>query len=179
MELARERGVVQGRKMRVDTTVVETNIHYPTDSALLGDGARVLTRTMKKVEKAAGGLKKRIRDRMRTVQKQEGDRDRTGWAAEGTGGRRTARRRGTGTGARLTRKIVHQAEGVLEEIEQLPRPRRRRLKTLPERLVTMTGRVRQVVRQTRRAYFQGITVQLRRWSVFSSRIPKYSEGEVE
>ena len=53
MELARERGVVQGRKMRVDTTVVETNIHYPTDSGLLGDGARVLTRTMKKVEKAA------------------------------------------------------------------------------------------------------------------------------
>jgi hypothetical protein len=47
MELARERGVVQERKMRVDTTVVETNVHYPTDSALLGDGARVLTRTMK------------------------------------------------------------------------------------------------------------------------------------
>jgi len=35
MELARERGVVQGRKMRVDTTVVETNIHYPTDSAFV------------------------------------------------------------------------------------------------------------------------------------------------
>ena len=30
--LAQERGVIQGRKMRVDTTVVETNIHYPTDS---------------------------------------------------------------------------------------------------------------------------------------------------
>src|SRR3981189_2380677 len=69
LELARERGVVQGRKMRVDTTVVETNIHYPTDSGLLGDGARVLTRTMKKVEKAAGGLKKRIRNRMRSVNK--------------------------------------------------------------------------------------------------------------
>jgi len=69
MDLARERGVVQGRKMRVDTTVVETNIHYPTDSSLLGDGARVLTRTMKKVEKATGGLKKRIRDRMRSVNK--------------------------------------------------------------------------------------------------------------
>jgi hypothetical protein len=55
--------------MRVDTTVVETNIHYPTDSGLLGDGARVLTRTMQKVEKAAGGLKKRIRDRMRSVNK--------------------------------------------------------------------------------------------------------------
>ena len=37
--LAQERGVIQGRKMRVDTTVVETNIHYPTDSGLLNDGA--------------------------------------------------------------------------------------------------------------------------------------------
>jgi IS5 family transposase len=66
--------------MRVDTTAVETNVHYPTDSSLLGDGARVLTRTMKKVEKATGGLKKRIRDRMRS------DGDRLGGAAEGTGG---------------------------------------------------------------------------------------------
>ena len=69
MELARERGVVQGREMRIDSAVVETNIHYPTDSGLLGDGARVLTRTMKKVEKAAGGLKKRIRNRMHSVNK--------------------------------------------------------------------------------------------------------------
>ena len=40
------RKVVQGRKMRLDTTVVESNIHYPTDSSLLGDGVRVLTRSM-------------------------------------------------------------------------------------------------------------------------------------
>jgi IS5 family transposase len=45
--LAQARGIVQGRKMRVDTTVVETNVHHPTDSSLLGDGARVLTRTKK------------------------------------------------------------------------------------------------------------------------------------
>jgi transposase, IS5 family len=42
VELARQRGVIRGRKMRVDTTVVESNIHYPTDSGLLDDGARVL-----------------------------------------------------------------------------------------------------------------------------------------
>jgi IS5 family transposase len=46
VELAQERGVTQGRKLRVDTTVVESNIHYPTDSSLLGDGTRVLTRTI-------------------------------------------------------------------------------------------------------------------------------------
>ena len=54
VELAREKDVIAGRKMRVDTTVVETNIHYPTDSSLLGDGARVLTRTMKKIETRDG-----------------------------------------------------------------------------------------------------------------------------
>ena len=29
--IAKDKGVVEGRKMRVDTTVVETNIHYPTE----------------------------------------------------------------------------------------------------------------------------------------------------
>ena len=42
--VAREQGVAPGRKVRVDTTVVESNVHYPTDSTLLGDGIRVLSR---------------------------------------------------------------------------------------------------------------------------------------
>ena len=67
--MAQENGVVQGRKMRVDTTVVETNMHYPTDSSLLGDGARVLTRTMKKIETKVGGLKRKVRNRTRSVDK--------------------------------------------------------------------------------------------------------------
>src|SRR6202161_2462062 len=69
VELARERGVTQGRKLRVDTTVVESNIHYPTDSSLLGDGARVLTRTMKKIESEAGKLKRKVRNRTRSISK--------------------------------------------------------------------------------------------------------------
>ena len=47
--LAREKGVTEGRKLRTDTTVVETNIHYPTDSTLLGDGIRVLSRSLKRL----------------------------------------------------------------------------------------------------------------------------------
>src|SRR5262245_22771860 len=54
VKIAQEKGVITGRRMRVDTTVVEANIHYPTDSTLLGDGVRVLTRTMKKITKIAG-----------------------------------------------------------------------------------------------------------------------------
>ena len=42
--VAREQGVAPGRKLRVATTVVERNIHHPTDSTLLGDGIRVLSR---------------------------------------------------------------------------------------------------------------------------------------
>jgi IS5 family transposase len=47
--LAREQGVAQGRKLRTDTTVVESNVHYPTDSTLLGDGIRVLSRSLVRI----------------------------------------------------------------------------------------------------------------------------------
>src|SRR6266849_2346533 len=47
--VAREQGVARGRKLRVDTTVVESHVHYPTDSTLLGDGIRVLTRGLGRI----------------------------------------------------------------------------------------------------------------------------------
>ena len=49
VQVARAEGVAQGRKLRSDTTVVETNIHYPTDSSLLGDGIRVLSRGLARI----------------------------------------------------------------------------------------------------------------------------------
>ena len=52
--VAQSHGLTEGRRMRVDTTVVETNIHHPTDSSLLGDGVRVLIRTMKKITQIVG-----------------------------------------------------------------------------------------------------------------------------
>jgi IS5 family transposase len=47
--LARQEGVAEGRKLRTDTTAVETNAHFPTDSTLLGDGIRVLSRSLKRI----------------------------------------------------------------------------------------------------------------------------------
>jgi len=52
VELARSLKVTRGRKLRVDATVVETNVHHPTDSALLGDGVRVLSRLLRRAKKA-------------------------------------------------------------------------------------------------------------------------------
>jgi len=67
VELAKENHIVKGRKMRLDTTVVETNIHYPTDSNLLGDGVRVLIRAMKRIGEIAGKQGAKLRDRSRSV----------------------------------------------------------------------------------------------------------------
>jgi transposase, IS5 family len=58
--LGRARRVIQGRRLRVDTTVVETNIHYPTDATLLADGVRVLTRGLQR-------LGQHVRQRARSV----------------------------------------------------------------------------------------------------------------
>jgi IS5 family transposase len=47
-------GVESGTKVRTDCLVVESNIHHPTDSSLLWDCVRVLTRIMKRAQKAFG-----------------------------------------------------------------------------------------------------------------------------
>jgi IS5 family transposase len=49
VSLAIEKGVAYGDKLRTDTTVVESNVHYPTDSSLLGDGIRVLSRGLERI----------------------------------------------------------------------------------------------------------------------------------
>src|SRR6202795_4561994 len=45
-------GLEDGAKLRVDTTVVETDIHHPTDNTLLWDVVRVLTRLVARLAKA-------------------------------------------------------------------------------------------------------------------------------
>src|SRR5512135_1042645 len=74
VQLAQRLKVTRGRKLRVDTTAVETNIHYPTDSALLGDGVRVLSRLLKRAQTVLGKAAKSLgpgvfRSRVRTVRR--------------------------------------------------------------------------------------------------------------
>lgn len=42
LSLARTKKITQGKRLRVDSTVTEMNIHYPTDASLIQDGIRVL-----------------------------------------------------------------------------------------------------------------------------------------
>jgi len=48
-------GVTQGQKLRADSSLVETHIHYPTDSSLLADGVRVLGRTVARAREVVDG----------------------------------------------------------------------------------------------------------------------------
>ena len=155
VELAVEKKVVQGRKMRVDTTVVETNIHYPTDSSLLGDGARVLTRLMQRIGEAAGGLKTKVRDRMRSVRKKVVG---LAIAARRTGQAGEEQRKGLYKGLlRLSRQIVNQASRVAKEVGALPRKTQTKVQGLLKQLEVMQERTRQVIRQTKARIFDGNT----------------------
>src|ERR687897_2887312 len=76
VELARSLKVTRGRKLRVDSMVVETNIHHPTDSALLSDGVRVLSRLLRRAKKVLPtevasqlGKKEAFRTRNRSVRR--------------------------------------------------------------------------------------------------------------
>ena len=54
IEHAQKKGIETGRKTRSDCTVVETNIHKPSDSSLLWDCVRVLIRLMTQAKKVVG-----------------------------------------------------------------------------------------------------------------------------
>jgi len=65
VQYARGEKVENGKSLRVDTTVVETNIAYPTDARLLWDSIRVLTRIMERsrpiLPESSFGFTKRTR----------------------------------------------------------------------------------------------------------------------
>jgi len=155
VEIAQEEGMIQGRKLRVDTTVVETNIHYPTDSSLLGDGARVLTRTMKKIEKQAGKLKRKVRNRTRSVSKRV-IAIATASRHKGEEGERKRKKQYKEL-LRYSRQILNDTKRVIAEVEAMPTQKQKPLNGLRKHLAEMAGRVRQVVKQTKVRIFDGIT----------------------
>lgn len=73
VELARSLKVTRGRKLRIDGTVVETNIHHPSDNSLLSDGVRVLSRLLRRAKGVVGqrveAARKVFRDRSRSAKR--------------------------------------------------------------------------------------------------------------
>ena len=155
--IAREKKAVEGRKMRVDTTVTETNIHYPTDSSLLLDGVRVLTRTMKRIVEIGGKAGERVRDRMRSV----GHRVMEIARITRTKGQKQTKEKLQASYKRLlnaTGQVVAQAKRIAEEVKKGVKKSRKlvdqlRLKALQAELERMIPLVQQVMRQTKARLF--------------------------
>jgi IS5 family transposase len=56
-----------GRRLRIDTTVVESNIHYPTDSGLMMDCVNKIKKIVGRISETAGELTHDFRSKTRTV----------------------------------------------------------------------------------------------------------------
>jgi IS5 family transposase len=154
VDVARELKVTRGRKLRIDGTVLETNIHYPVDSSLLGDGVRVLMRTILRAKAVlpdrAHISRTAFRNRTRSVRqvmKELID---------------AARRRGEGAAdalqdsyqrlVGLTTQVVRQAQQVETVLTVATEARAQRLRVVME---TFIPRVRQVIDQTTRRVLLG------------------------
>jgi IS5 family transposase len=160
VQIARDHRVAAGRRMRVDTTVVETNIHYPTDSSLLGDGVRVLTRMMKKITGIAGAAGTKLRDRSRSVKLRVLEIARAARAK----GRQNSERLAQAYRKLLeaTGRVVGQARRFAKEIDDGVKraaedARQVVLERLRRELESMAPLVQQVMRQTRVRVFAGDT----------------------
>lgn len=155
--VAQRAGVTRGRRFRVDTTVVETPVHYPTDSTLLQDGVRVLTRTLHQGCAALGVPTRQIRNRRRRVahdviairlfSRRESDRP--------ARVRRYRRLMGT------TRAVMREAATMIRRLGQaIPRaagPTVGRLRRTQQRLQQWRPLIARVLHQTRARVLGGDT----------------------
>lgn len=129
--LARQDRIAPGRKLRTDSTVVESNVHYPTDSSLLADGVRVLTRALGRIadECATGAVK--VVDHARATQHRVLEINR---AAKSFTASSRARLEGS------YHKLVGIAAGVLRRAQKVG-------KDVADGKVAIVGDVRRVVAQ--------------------------------
>jgi transposase, IS5 family len=160
VKIARDKGVTTGRRMRVDTTVVETDIHHPTDSTLLGDGVRVLTRAMRKITKIVGAAGTKLRDRSRSVKFRLLEIGRVARAKGPLNQDKLKQRYRQLLDA--TSRVVGQAKRFSEEVAQGVKRSTTVLKQLAleglrQELDEMGARVKQVMKQTRARIFRGNT----------------------
>jgi transposase, IS5 family len=149
VQLARSLKVTRGRKLRVDTTAVETDIHFPTDSGLIGDGVRVVSRLLRRARtvlgEAAVGLKEAFRSRVRAVRRLSQQLHRIARRKSDEG--RAALKAAYGRLVAIGRRTAAQGRRVLDALKEGDGPKGRRL---AERLAEALPRLSLATRQAER-----------------------------
>ena len=145
LKRAKREGVETGRKVRIDSTVSETNIHAPSDSTLLWDGVRALARLLERAQEGWGFAawtdhRRRAKKRMRGIADARKAEARTGLYED-----LLEVSRKTVSFARAARRALKKESGVAAA-------RLRRM------LAHYCGLLRKVIRQTERRVLHGETV---------------------
>jgi transposase, IS5 family len=159
VQQARERHVTTGRKMRIDTTVVEAPIRYPTDSGLCEDVVRVLRRTMTRLVDAGVKLSFKLRHVGRSVSRRISE---IGQALRLRGdAAKEAIKEPYRRLLRITARLVRQAEAAIAQAAgqtaKLSKAARTRVERALNVLREMAPRARRVVQQTRARIVRGVT----------------------
>lgn len=182
VQVAIRAGVSRGRRLRIDTTVVETNVHYPTDNSLIVDGIRVITRVVKSVEKLIGGGRKRMRNYLRSVKRQSIKIRLLARRPKDRSVQIEVYRKLMAT----ARKVVREGNRVRRRLEARLRDRqsseaiRGRLKLADGELKTFCGRLEQVLEQTKQRVFGGDThVRNKLLSLFEPHTEAIRKGKMD
>lgn len=137
------------RAARIDSTVVEADVRYPTDSSLAADGVRALAREARKLRPLAGEGARTVRNRSRAM----GRRLRT---ISRTLKRRTCERKAevlelTRQAGQLLERSVREARALAREVRRHARGRGARPKLkAASRLTELAGRCERVTEQIRK-----------------------------
>src|SRR5579863_4945578 len=116
---ATEHKLLRSRKLRVDTTVVQAPIEYPSDIGLLADSARVVTRTVRRLHAAGAAVRTTFRSRARSIKRALATVGRS--LRMRTDEAKTAVLTQTARVLRCTRQISRQAQRVLRNSRHLGR----------------------------------------------------------
>jgi IS5 family transposase len=155
--VAIQSGVSGGKRMRVDTTVVESPIHYPSDSTLCEDVVRVASREIERLEDSGvslpfrrAGVRRSVAHRLREIQQ--------ALRRKGEAAIQALKRPYRGL-LRITGRLIRQAElAIAAGHERLRVARGRRARQIwssLSKLDALAPLARQVVRQTRARVIRG------------------------
>lgn len=179
VDVAKRAGVTHGRRFRIDTTVVETNVHYPTDSSLLQDGVRVLTRTMQRASAALGDGRGRIRDRRRSVGRRTLIIGRQARSPETREALVHSYRRLMATTRAVVRDAATMVRRITQRLRTAPRAAATRLILAQQRLQAMHPLVTRVLSQTRARLLGGDThVPDKVLSIFEPHTEAIRKGKI-
>jgi IS5 family transposase len=151
IQLAVERKVTKGRKLRTDGTVVESNIRAPSDSRLLADGVRVLARTVMRARQLVKQVVQEpfedFTERAKTLSRQIGETLRKKTEQAKNVGRQQYQEL-----LEMTQKTVETARQMQKQLSQAGEQKAKRLEQFLE---TFLPRTEQVIEQTTRRILQG------------------------